>query len=147
MKTKYRRMLRGMAAKEVRESDAAPASAKKGKPGTDRRAAPPAASKTAKKAGPAAEACVWSLYILECRDGSFYTGVSTDIDRRFREHQKGTASRYTRTHLPVAIVYREECGSRSAALSRECVVKSLSRTDKEELVSSGPKPKGGRSRS
>ena len=147
MKTKYRRMLRWMAAKEARESDAAPAGMKKGKPGTSRKAASSSASKTAKKAGPAAAMLVWSLYILECRDGSFYTGVSTDIDRRFREHQKGTASRYTRTHPPVSIVYHEECGSRSAALSRECAVKSLSRADKEELVSSGPKPKGGRSRS
>jgi putative endonuclease len=78
---------------------------------------------------------VWSLYILECSDGSFYTGVSTDIDRRFREHQEGRASRYTRTRRPVVLVYREECGSRSVSLSRECVVKSLSRLRKEELIS------------
>lgn len=145
MKTKYRRMLRGMAAKEAQES-AASAGVKKKNPGASRKDVPPAASKATKKAGPAAAALVWSLYILECRDGSFYTGVSTDVDRRFREHEKGTASRYTRTHPPAAIVYREECGSRSAALSRECAVKSLSRADKEGLVSSGAKLKGGRSR-
>jgi len=80
---------------------------------------------------------VWSLYILECCDGSFYTGVSTDIDRRFREHQEGKASRYTRARRPVVLVYREECGSRSVSLARECAVKSLSRLRKEELISRG----------
>jgi predicted GIY-YIG superfamily endonuclease len=82
----------------------------------------------------AALAAVWSLYILECSDGSFYTGVTTDIDRRLREHQAGTASRYTRTRRPVALVYREDCGTRSRALEREYAVKSLSRRGKEELV-------------
>jgi len=82
----------------------------------------------------AAPAAVWSLYILECRDGSFYTGVTTDIDRRLRKHQDGTASRYTRTRRPVALVYREECGTRSGALERECAVKALSRQRKEELI-------------
>ena len=79
----------------------------------------------------------WSLYILRCGDGSFYTGVTTDIERRFREHEKGRASRYTRTHRPVALVYREECGTRSQALSRECAVKSLGRQAKEDLVAGG----------
>ena len=78
---------------------------------------------------------VWSLYILECSDGSFYTGVTTDIDRRLREHQDGTAARYTRTRRPVVLVYREECGTRSLSLARECAVKSLSRRRKEELIS------------
>jgi putative endonuclease len=82
----------------------------------------------------AAPGAVWSLYILECRDGSFYTGVTTDVDRRLRQHQEGTASRYTRTHRPVALVHSEECGTRAQALSRECVVKTLSRQRKEELV-------------
>ena len=105
MKPKYRRMLRAMRMQEK----------------------PPAPI--------AAAGAVWSLYILECSDGSFYTGVSTDIDRRLREHEKGTASRYTRTRRPVALLYREECGSRAASLARECAVKSLSRQAKEALVS------------
>ena len=79
----------------------------------------------------------WSLYILRCGDGSFYTGVTTDIERRFREHDKGKASRYTRTHQPVVLVYREMCGSRSQALLRECAVKSLGRQAKEDLVAGG----------
>jgi putative endonuclease len=80
---------------------------------------------------------VWFLYILECCDGSFYTGVTTDIDRRLREHQEGTASRYTRTRRPVVLAYQEECGTRSRSLARECAVKSLSRRRKEELISGG----------
>jgi len=83
------------------------------------------------------DASPWSLYILRCGDGSFYTGVTTDIERRFREHDKGRASRYTRTHRPVFLVYREECGTRSQALSRECAVKSLGRQAKEDLVAGG----------
>ncbi len=86
---------------------------------------------------PAAEAA-WSLYILRCRDESFYTGVTTDIDRRFREHEAGRASRFTRTRRPVVLVYQETCGSRSQALSRECAVKSMGRKGKENLVAGSP---------
>ncbi len=89
--------------------------------------------------GPAlATVATWSLYILKCSDGSFYTGVTTDIDRRFREHDAGRASRFTRTRRPVVLVYQEACGSRSVALSRECAVKSMGRQGKEELVAGGP---------
>ncbi|MCK7483042.1 MAG: GIY-YIG nuclease family protein [Candidatus Moduliflexus flocculans] len=59
------------------------------------------------------------------------------MERRFREHEEGRASRYTRTHRPVVLVYREECGTRSQALSRECAVKSLGRQAKEDLVAGG----------
>ena len=86
------------------------------------------------KAGAPASASIWSLYILKCGDGSLYTGVSNDVDRRLLAHQQGKASRYTRTRRPVALVYREECGSRSQALTRECAVKSLSRPRKDGLI-------------
>ena len=79
----------------------------------------------------------WSLYILKCGDGSFYTGVTTDIDRRIREQEKGRASRFTRSRRPVVLVYQEKCGSRSQALSRECAVKSMGRQGKEDLVAGG----------
>ncbi len=111
MKPQYRRMLRRMKAKEEQPAPTAAAGA------------------------------VWFLYILECCDGSFYTGVTNDIDRRLRKHQEGTASHYTRTRRPVVLVYREECGTRSQSLARECAVKSLSRRRKEELIS-GWKPNG-----
>jgi len=86
----------------------------------------------------AATGAVWFLYILECCDGSFYTGVTNDMSARLRKHQEGTASRYTRTRRPVVLVHQEECGSRSQALARECAVKSLGRQRKEELIA-GPK--------
>ena len=78
---------------------------------------------------------IWFLYILRCCDGSFYTGVTTDIDRRLREHQEGRASRYTRIRRPIVLLHQEECGSRSQSLARECAVKALSRRRKEELIS------------
>jgi len=76
----------------------------------------------------------WFLYILGCRDGSFYTGITKDLTRRFTAHSKGTASRFTRTRLPVKILYQEVCGSRIDALVRECAVKALPRKKKETLI-------------
>jgi len=76
----------------------------------------------------------WSLYILKCSDGSFYTGITTDLDRRLKMHQTGKASRYTRTRGPVEMLYSETCGDRSSALIRECEVKEWPRTKKEKLV-------------
>jgi putative endonuclease len=88
----------------------------------------------------------WFLYILECSDGSYYTGVTKDIDRRLSEHNKGTASKYTRLRLPVELRYSEECAGRTEALVRECQVKALPRKKKEELVTNPPagkrKPSG-----
>jgi putative endonuclease len=89
---------------------------------------------------------VWHLYVLRCGDGSLYTGITTDIERRFRAHQEGKAARYTRTHGPVGLVYREACGTRSQALSRECAVKSLPRVKKEDLIAGRTDPKPGRER-
>ncbi|MBN2206610.1 MAG: GIY-YIG nuclease family protein [Candidatus Aminicenantes bacterium] len=79
----------------------------------------------------------WFLYILRCGDGSFYTGITNDIERRLKAHQDGKASRYTRTRRPVDLVYREACGGRSLALARECAVKALSRERKEKLITPG----------
>ena len=78
----------------------------------------------------------WFLYILECADGSFYTGVTKDLDRRLKQHNDGKASRYTRTRRPVRMRYTEDCPGRAAALVRECQVKALSRKAKEKLVAS-----------
>jgi putative endonuclease len=76
----------------------------------------------------------WMVYILECQDGSFYTGVTNDIERRQLQHNEGTASRYTRSRRPVVLRYKEACGSRSDALIRECALRLLSRKEKEALV-------------
>lgn len=76
----------------------------------------------------------WTAYILECADGTFYTGITNDVGRRLTQHNDGCASRYTRGRGPVRVVYREPCGSRSAALIREAAIKSLSRREKESLI-------------
>ena len=76
----------------------------------------------------------WFVYILKCRDGTLYTGTTNDLARREAEHNNGTASRYTRSRRPVQIIYREPCGSRSAALKKEYAVKSLTRKGKEDYI-------------
>jgi putative endonuclease len=74
------------------------------------------------------------LYLLRCRDGSLYAGITVDLTRRLAQHQDGTASRYTRCRRPVTMVYRERCASRSDALKREYAVKALTREAKERLI-------------
>ena len=77
---------------------------------------------------------IWYLYILRCRDGSLYTGITTDVDKRFEAHCTGKGAKYTRGRGPLELVYREECGDHSAALKREIAVKKLQRRDKEALI-------------
>ena len=79
-------------------------------------------------------ASAWCVYIVCCNDGSLYTGITTDLIRRCEQHNAGTASRYTRSRLPVELVYQEEQPSQSMALKRELEVKSLSRKAKESLI-------------
>ncbi len=75
-------------------------------------------------------------YILECSDGSYYTGWTSDPERRLRQHNRGSGSRYTRSRLPVKLVYVEEQADRSTAMRREFQIKLLSREEKEKLVKS-----------
>lgn len=76
----------------------------------------------------------WFVYILRCADGSLYTGITNDLARRLEQHNAGTASRYTRSRLPVLIEYQEEWPNQSAALKRELAIKSMSRAAKESLI-------------
>jgi predicted GIY-YIG superfamily endonuclease len=76
----------------------------------------------------------WYVYILRCGDGSLYTGIAKDVDRRLEQHNAGTASRYTRSRLPVALEYQEEQPNQSMALKRELAIKALSRKAKELLI-------------
>lgn len=76
----------------------------------------------------------WFLYIVECRDGSLYTGVTNDLERRLNQHNEGTAARYTRSRRPVQLRYSETCESRSNALVRECSVRLLSPKEKWALI-------------
>jgi len=76
----------------------------------------------------------WFLYILRCRDGSLYTGITTDVQARLEAHRAGKGAKYTRGRAPLELVYSENCGDHSAALKRELAVKSLSKTEKMELI-------------
>jgi predicted GIY-YIG superfamily endonuclease len=77
----------------------------------------------------------WFLYILKCRDGTLYTGITNNLSRRISQHNNGSASRYTRSRRPVQCMYHEPCLSRSRALKRELAVKSLPKKEKEKLIS------------
>lgn len=87
----------------------------------------------AELARPKAEAA-WFVYMLRCADGSLYTGVTNDLARRFGQHNRGVASRYTRSRLPAVLVYQEAQASRRLALQRELAIKGLSRVQKESLI-------------
>lgn len=76
----------------------------------------------------------WVLYILECADGSFYTGITNDLDKRVAAHTAGQGAKYTRGRGPLTIVYTEDCDDRSHASQREMHVKKLSREDKLRLI-------------
>ena len=76
----------------------------------------------------------WFVYILRCADGSLYTGIAKDVDRRLEQHNAGTASRYTRSRLPVTLEYQEELPNQSMALKRELAIKALPRQQKEALI-------------
>ena len=74
------------------------------------------------------------VYLLRCADRTLYCGWSTDPERRLREHQAGTASRYTRARRPVELVWTLECSDRSEAMRREASIKRLSAGEKRRLV-------------
>ena len=76
----------------------------------------------------------WWVYVVRCADGTLYTGVSTDPDRRLAQHNAGTASKYTRSRRPVALAYRERRRGRSDALKREAALKALPRRAKLALL-------------
>lgn len=74
------------------------------------------------------------VYVLKCADGSLYTGYTTDVSRRVREHNDGDGAKYTRGRTPVELVYTESYRSRAAAMGREHEIKQLSRPEKEQLI-------------
>lgn len=76
------------------------------------------------------------VYMVECANGTFYTGISTDVERRVRQHNGELAggAKYTQGRRPVTLVYVEKCPTRALALQREYYLKRLQRTAKEELV-------------
>ncbi|MEI8189856.1 MAG: GIY-YIG nuclease family protein [candidate division NC10 bacterium] len=80
------------------------------------------------------------VYILQCEDGSLYTGIAKDVARRLAEHQAGRASRYTRSRLPVLLAWSRRVPSWSHALREEHRIKALPRTAKLALVQAAPRP-------
>jgi putative endonuclease len=74
------------------------------------------------------------VYVLECGDGTLYTGYTTDVERRVAEHAAGEGANYTRGRTPVEVIHTEAFDSRAAAMRREHEVKSLSRAAKERLI-------------
>lgn len=81
-----------------------------------------------------AEKMNWVVYILECSDGSLYTGITTDLAHRITEHEQGNGARYTRGRGPFSIKYMEYCNNRVEASRREVSIKALSRAKKFELI-------------
>ena len=77
---------------------------------------------------------MWYVYILECADDSLYTGTTTDISRRVNEHNRSKGGNYTRTRMPVKLVYQEEHSNRSEALKREIQIKRWSKEKKLALI-------------
>ena len=75
------------------------------------------------------------VYILRCADGTLYTGIAADVDKRAAVHNRGRGAKYTRSRLPVEVVYREACPDKGAALRREYRIKQLSRPQKLALIS------------
>lgn len=79
----------------------------------------------------------YTIYILRCADGTLYTGCTNDLVRRLRAHSAGKGAKYTRSRLPVELVYRESAADKSQALRREAAIKALTRGEKLALIQGG----------
>lgn len=77
---------------------------------------------------------MWYTYILRCSDGSLYTGITNDLEKRIASHNAGKGAAYTRSHRPVELVYFQRHRSRSKSLQTEARIKALSRSEKEAYV-------------
>lgn len=78
---------------------------------------------------------MYFVYLIQCVDGSIYTGITTDVTRRFDEHKKGKGGHYTKSRRVVKILYTESQPNKSSALKREAKIKRLSRKEKMALIS------------
>ena len=80
----------------------------------------------------------WGVYILRCGDGTYYTGSTDCLSRRFQAHNSGKGAKYTRGRGPLQVVFWESCQNHSEALKREYQIKKLSRKEKEDLILTAP---------
>lgn len=78
---------------------------------------------------------LWHVYIVRCVDDSLYTGIAKDLDARLTQHNTGGGAKYTRSRLPVELVYTENASDRGAAQKREAEIKKLPASGKRELIS------------
>lgn len=76
----------------------------------------------------------WVVYILECADGTLYTGITNDIERRIQKHEEGSGAKYTRGRGPFCVAYQQEHDTRSSATKREIEIKKMSREEKKNLI-------------
>ena len=83
---------------------------------------------------------MWSVYILRCADGTLYTGIAKDVDGRLASHNDGAGAKYTRSRLPVRLVFREEVGDHGVALRREIKIKAMAAGEKRELIATAGTP-------
>lgn len=81
---------------------------------------------------------LYSVYILACADGTYYTGITNDIKKRVSMHNEGKGAKYTRGRTPTRLVYSEEIGTIGQARSREATLKKFSRIEKESLIANQP---------
>lgn len=77
---------------------------------------------------------MWIVYIIKCADGTLYTGITTDLERRIKEHNNKLGAQYTKSRAPVKLVYKEKCATRSDALKRELQIKSWTRPEKLAFI-------------
>jgi putative endonuclease len=76
----------------------------------------------------------WHVYIIRCRDGNLYTGITNNLDRRLKDHNRGKGCKYTAYRHPVNLVYSESLPDRSSATKREAQIKGWTRLEKEKLI-------------
>ena len=76
----------------------------------------------------------WTVYILRCGDGSLYTGIAKDVQVRLKQHSEGRGATYTRTRLPVTLLYQQQGLTHSEALIREAQIKAMPRSKKQEII-------------
>jgi len=79
----------------------------------------------------------WFLYLIRCSGGQLYTGITTDVKRRFSEHESGKGAKFLRGKGPLELVFQQAVGDRSTALKAEAMIKKMDKTEKETLVIKG----------
>ncbi|MDQ6956967.1 MAG: GIY-YIG nuclease family protein [Mariprofundaceae bacterium] len=83
---------------------------------------------------------VWYIYMIRCKGGVLYTGITTDVQRRFKEHKSGKGAKFLRGKAPLTLVYQQQVGNHSDALKVEIKIKKFSKIEKETMILAGESP-------